>query len=757
MRSSVALWVFAFSAGCGAGQEREQLLAKLPPPTSELPIVIPIAEAHSMPYPGMAAPFFAEPMVPVRFENPGGMWMPHQILGHQDKLKSLGLELDPKLLAEPTSPVLGAVVSLGGCSASFVSSDGLMVTNHHCATGALQYNSTATTNLLKDGHIARSREEEKWNGPTARVFVTQSVTDVTEKVLSGSATIKDDVRRYKFVERRQKELTESCEKGKNGIRCTIARFNDGAKFFEIEQLEIRDVRLVLAPPASVGNYGGEIDNWRWPRHTGDYSFFRAYVGKDGKPADHSNDNVPFKPPHALKLASRPLKEGDLVFVAGYPGRTNLYKSSEELRDAIEWFYPRRIRQFESYIKVIEHVGANDPDAKIKGASLWRGMANYLTNTKGQLEGLARTHLLEKRTAEDGTDQGAKKAVNDFVASMRPHREKDAALRELSSMPRLLSAATTIVRMAEERAKADKDRHPDYQVRNWKRLEQGLVTLDKSYNKALDEALLAHALRRIQATDAHDRSEALALIVGKKIDDAAIGELAKRAVDETQLAESAKRVELFSNATTTDLKKSKDPLIAIALKLRPLLAAAEDREDKVSGRFALLKPKYLQALGGDALPPDANSTLRVTYGTVRGYKSSEDKPMYRPFTLLSQVVAKATGKEPFDAPQGLIDAYLVRKTGPYADEALGEIPVNFLSDLHITGGNSGSATLNAKGELVGLVFDGNYEAMSSDWQFQPKITRSIHVDLRYVLWTLDAVLGARELLLELGVSPAFSHP
>jgi hypothetical protein len=186
-----------------------------------------------------------------------------------------------------------------------------------------------------------------------------------------------------------------------------------------------------------------------------------------------------------------------------------------------------------------------------------------------------------------------------------------------------------------------------------------------------------------------------------------------------------------------------------------MKAAEDREDKVMGRFALLKPKYLEALGGDALPPDANGTLRVTYGTVRGYKSAEDKPLYRPFTLLSQAVAKSTGKDPFDAPGGLLSAFSAGKMGSYKHDTLGEVPVNFLSDLHITGGNSGSATLNAKGELVGLAFDGNYEAMSSDWQFQPAITRTIHVDLRYILWTLDAVLGAQALLAELGVKPSFA--
>ena len=258
------------------------------------------------------------------------MWMPNQITAHAAKLKELGLALDPAALADPTSGVLSAVVSLGGCSASFVSADGLVATNHHCATGALQHNSTPAQNLLEQGFLAKTRAEEKNNGPQARMFVTRAVTDVTPKVTDGIAKLGDDQQRFKTIEKRQKELVAACEKGRAGLRCSVASFYEGAQHFLVEQLEIRDVRLVWAPPAGVGNYGGEIDNWRWPRHTGDVSFFRAYVGKDGQPADYSPDNVPYHPPHFLRIAKEPLRESDLVFVAGYPARTSSLKTRAEV-------------------------------------------------------------------------------------------------------------------------------------------------------------------------------------------------------------------------------------------------------------------------------------------------------------------------------------------------------------------------------------------------------------------------------------------
>lgn len=754
---SVALILLALGAGSSAcgGASAPEGEAKAPAP----------AASTAAPAPTTA------PVMP-RFANPGGMWMPGQMPAHADKLRELGLGIDPAALADPTSGVLSAIVSLGGCSASFVSKDGLIATNHHCATGALQHNSTPAQNLLKDGFLAKTRGEEKNNGPQARVFVTQAVTDVTAKVTDGLAKITDDKVREKTIEKHQKEIVAACEKDRPGIRCSVASFYEGANYFLSEQLEIRDVRLVWAPPSGVGNYGGEIDNWRWPRHTGDVSFFRAYVGKDGKPADYSPENVPYHPSHFVPVAKEPLHEGDLVFVAGYPGRTSSLKTRAEVSEAVTWGYPRRQKLFEDYLARLADITKDDKDAQIRATSYVRRFGNALTNTKGQLEGLVKGGLAEqKEKAErdlrafiDGdaarkTSYGT--VLDDITKEVERnavHREADVELRDELHFAKLMGAASTIVRMAEERAKPDAERDPDYQARNWPRQQQGLASLATSYHPKVDQAVLALALERIAKAPEKERTAAFGIIMGPAAKDAspeAIKKTVAALYAKTTLADDNVRAGLFDKATTADLKKSNDPLIQLALKLRPLLKDAEDRQDRLVGRMAVLKPKYIEAMRAyrkEPFAPDANGTLRITYGTVRGYRPNVDAPIYEPFTKLSQVVAKNQGKEPFDVPASLLSAQRASKFGPYVDAKLGEVPVDFLADLHITGGNSGSATLNAKGELVGLVFDGNYEAMASDWVFTPALTRSIHVDIRYVLWLLDAAFGGDQLLEELGVTP-----
>ena len=758
-----------------------------PPAPPAAPVAAPTAapvaaEAKAAPPPWHPAP--------ARFENPGGMWMPHQLRApsHAAKLKELGLAIDPADLTDPTSGVLSAVVSLGGCSASFVSPDGLVITNHHCATGALQHNSTPSQNLLVDGWLAATRAEERSNGPQARVLVTRSVTDVTPKVMDGVAKIADDRQRFKAIEKRQKELVAACEKGRAGLRCSVASFYEGAQHYLIEQLEIRDVRLVWAPPAGVGNYGGEIDNWRWPRHTGDVSMFRAYVGKDGQPADFSPDNVPYHPPHYLRIAKEPLRESDLVFVAGYPGRTSTLKTRGEVDEAITWMYPRRQKLFEDYLARLGEVTKDDKEAQIRATSYVRRFGNALTNTKGQLDGLVKGGLAqdkerqekELRAFVDGDKERKAKygtVLDDIqkeVAKNATHREADAELDELQ-FPKLLSAATTIVRMAEERAKADADRDPDFQARNWLRHEQALAAMTTTYHRTVDEALLGLAIERALRVGEKERSAGIAKVLGgaggASASSGAVGAGAKAATPEvirkrvaalydgTKLADAKVRADLLKTATTADLRKSADSLIQLALQLRPLAAEAEQRHERLAGRMELLKPKYIEAMRAfrkDPFAPDANGTLRVTYGTVRGYKPTPDASPYRPFSTLSEMLAKDKGAPPFEVPPRLRAAASAKKVGPYVDDALGDIPVDFLADLHITGGNSGSATLNAKGELVGLVFDGNYEAMASDWVFVPSLTRSIHVDVRYIQWLLDAVDHGDALLKEMAVTPAIAE-
>lgn len=746
LRGHALLALFALSAlAPGCGSERPQAGDTKPPASG----------------PGQGTPF----------ENPGGMWMPEQMAQHKDQLAALGLEMDPASLTDPTAAPLGAVVSLGGCSASFVSPDGLIATNHHCATRALQYNSTPEQDLLTNGYLASSRAEERWAGPTARVLVTRAFRDVTGEVRRGIEAIQGDLERYEEIERRKKQLVAACEQGRPEIRCSVAEYFGGGQVSLIEQLEIKDVRIVYAPHEAIGNFGGDIDNWRWPRHTGDFAFFRAYVGKDNRPAGHADDNVPYRPAHHLKLASAPLNQGDLVMVAGYPGTTSRLRTAAEVESAVSWQYPRRVSFYEESIALLEELGKNDPAVRIKAHSTLQGYSNYLLKTRGLLEGLVEGGLAkEKARLEDelkawidaaperkAAHGGAIEKIAAVHAEQQKTRDHDAAVSEILSSARLLDAAVTLVRMAEERPKADAEREAGYQERDWERLEQAQVSLQKSYDRTIDRSTFKLALKRALRLDPKDRPALVgSLVGGLSPTEAALAAAVDALYAKTALEDAATRVKLLKTATLEELNASRDPMIRLALSLAPVDKAIEARDKAYAGAMILVKPRFVEALRayrGGMLAPDANGTLRITYGTVRGYRPEIDKPVYRPFTVLSEVVKKTTGKPPFDTPEALLEAARERRFGPYVDDDLGEVPVCFLSDLDITNGNSGSATLNARGELVGLAFDGNYEAMASDWLFMPSITRTIHVDHRYMQWVMDAVSGADAVLKEMGVTPA----
>lgn len=706
----------------------------------------------------------------VAFANPGGMWMPAQ-LGtphHAETLRDLGLAYDPAALTQPTEFPLGAIVSLGGCSASFVSAEGLLITNHHCVTRALARNSTEQENLLEDGFLAKTRGEERWAGPKQRVYVTISFTDVTKQVLDGLESIADPQARWKEMQDRRSNLAKACEAATPDVSCTVASYFEGAQFFQIEQLELRDIRLVHAPDAGVGVFGGEIDNWRWPRHTGDYSFYRAYVGPDGKPADHAPENVPYQPKHVLKIATEDLDPGDLVMVAGYPGRTSRLKTADEVEDATSWYYPRRIARSEQYLAALEQAIGGNETLAIKANPLIRGLSNGLTNAKGMLDGLGKGGLAAKRKQQeaelqawiDGDPQRQAKygtvlaEIAALNAEGRASRDGVESFHELSRASALLNRAQLIVGAAEAREKGEGPSKDD--------IARATTTLDedhKSYARELDRAVLRLHIRRATELPSEQQPEALKLFVKPEsaIDDAAIDKALDDLYEKTKLEDPKQVIKLYSTAKLATLKKSKDPFIVLALALAPMIEAADKLEEQRAGKMALLRPRYIAALRefaeskGEVLAPDANSTLRITYGTVRGYSSGGTD--YEPFTTASQMLAKHTGEDPFDLPEGVRTAITAKNFGPYVDPELGELPIDFLADLDITGGNSGSPTLNARGELIGLVFDGNYESMASDWVFMPDITRSIHVDIRSVLWVMDAVDGADHLLTEMGVAPS----
>ncbi len=702
-----------------------------------------------------------------------GMWMPQQIPDLAAKLKAMGFTGNPAAFADLMGQPMGAVVSLGGCSASFISPEGLIVTNHHCAGGALQYNSTPQKNLLVDGFLAKNRDEEISNGPGARVYVTQSVKDVTGAITGNIDPKLDDRQRNDLIERRIKERTASCEAG--GLRCRVASYFGGHKYFEIAQLEIQDVRTVYAPAVGIGNFGGETDNWRWPRHTGDWSFFRAYVGKDGKPAPYSKDNVPFKPQRWLKIQPAGVKNDDLVFVVGYPGRTQRHQTYEEVKQTTEWTFPRTIKTYQDQIAILEELGKQDKALEIKAASRLRGLNNTLTNRRGMLEGLVKGGILVQKQAAQkeleswiATDPARVKQYGDVLPALRElqaevekTRERDAAFAGLFGASTFLSSAQNAYLLSVEKAKAnDMDREPGFQQRDWSRIREGQERIQRTLDARIDRALLRYAMGLAAALPADQRIEALDKAAGltpgmakadsDKVIDAYLDKLYKG----TQMGDKDFRLSLLDKPTT-DIVASKDSFVDLAVALDPLYQEDHLAGKKRQGADSRLRPRYMQALlqkEGGLVAPDANSTLRVTFGQVKGV-DSKDGLYWKPFTSLAGIEQKNTGEGEFDAPKQELEAIKALRAGKktlFTAPEVSDVPVDFLSTVDTTGGNSGSPTLNGKGELVGLLFDGTFDTIASDFLYDKVRTRSIHVDFRYALWVMSEVDHAGYLLKEMGV-------
>lgn len=701
-----------------------------------------------------------------------GMWMPQQIPALAAKLRALGFVGDPKSFADLTGQPMGAIVSLGGCTASFVSPDGLIVTNHHCVTGGLQFNSTPQRNLLRDGYLAATREEELSNGPGSRVFVTTSVVEVTSSITGGIDAKASDRDRYDTIDRRTKERVAACEK--DGARCTVASFFEGLKYFEIAQLEIKDVRLVYAPAEGIGVFGGETDNWRWPRHTGDWSFLRAYVGKDGRPATYARENVPFKPKHWLKIAPEGVRPDDLVFVVGYPGRTQRHQTYSEVAETTQWAFPRAIRLAEEQLAILDRLSKDNPALAIKVAGRVQGLNNGLTNQRGMLEGLVKGGSLALKQAREqeltawiAADAARQQKYGDVLPALQAlqsqgeaTRERNAALNVLSSASSYLASAQAAYRLSVQRAKPDVSRDPGYQERDWTRIREGQERAQRTIDPTVDRALLRWAMGQAAALPAAQRigplDQAAGLSAG--MDKDAAGKAIDAYLDGlyagTRLADRDFRVGLLDRSTA-DIVATGDTFVGLAAALEPMIEANREAAKNRAGAVARIRPRYMEALlekAGGLLAPDANSTLRVTYGQVKGV-DARDGLFYRPQTTLGGIVEKHTGSGEFDAPQKQLDAIKALRAGrmtPFFDGGVRDVPVNFLSTVDTTGGNSGSPTLNARGELVGLLFDGTYESVSSDYLFDTVKTRSIHVDSRYMLWTMAEVDGATRLLDEMGV-------
>ena len=694
-----------------------------------------------------------------------GMWVPQQLPEIAGPLKKAGLKLSPQQISDLTGDPMGAVVALGGCTASFVSPNGLVVTNHHCAYGAIQLNSTAENNLIKNGFNAPTTGEEVSAGPNARVFVLDEITDVTKDAQAAIASAGNDaLARTKALEAFEKKLIADCE-ADAGFRCRLYSFSGGNTYRLFKNLEIKDVRLAYAPPGSVGKYGGDIDNWMWPRHTGDFAFYRAYVGKDGKPAAFSRDNVPYQPKHWLKFADQPLGEGDFVMVAGYPGSTNRYALAAEFDNTAQWTYPTIARHYKNQIAMVQEAGKKNADIQVKYAATMAGWNNTSKNYDGQLEGFKRIDAAGQKQREEAAvlgwlkGQGAKgQAALDAHAKLLALLEQNKATRErdltlaLFNNTAMLGSASQLYRLSIEREKPNAERESGYQERDLPAIEGGLKQLERRYVAAMDRQLQEYWLNEYIKLPAGQRVAAIDAWLGGN-DAAAV----KRALDRlagTKLGSTEERLKWFA-ADRKAFEASNDPAIQYAVAVMPTLLKLEQERKTRAGENLAARPVYLQALAdykksqGEFVYPDANLSLRITFGNVKGY-APKDGVEYTPFTTLEGVVAKETGQDPFDSPKALLDAVAAKRYGGLEDKRIGSVPVNYLSDLDITGGNSGSPVLDAHGKLVGLAFDGNWESVSSNWVFDPEMTRMIAVDGRYLRWIMQEVYPAPQLLKEMDV-------
>jgi hypothetical protein len=697
-------------------------------------------------------------LAPAPARSAEGMWLPQQAPELARALREAGLLVPPRRLADLSLPPKAAIVSIGGCSASFVSPNGLVATNHHCVQGSLQANSSPGRNLLRGGFVARAVGEEVPAAPGSRVFVIEALDDVTARMMQGIAPAVTGAARFEALEANAKAIISACE-ARPGRRCDVRAYFGGAQYFLQTMLEILDVRLAYAPAGSVGNFGGEVDNWQWPRHTGDFALYRAFVGPDGNPAPFARENVPFRPRHHLRIARSDLKEGDFVMIAGFPGTTERFRTLAETRAFYGDIYPVQQRLLADYSALLEREAKTEAE-RIAVASLKARADNFKKKIQGQLDVAASADLIGIKAAQEARlaqwaarpenrrVHGLAIANHDSILDEAIAAEKARVVLSTLDRALLLRAARDLVRLAHEREKPDAERARGWQERDMRAFAERLDRISAQYVPRIDRASLEQALAEVRALPEASRNMALERAIAQSG--------LERLYARTRLADAAER-RAWMGRSLAEFAASDDPFIRVAMAAWPGDAEAIARARDRDGRLHLARVPWMETVKaharaeGRAVYPDANGSLRITFGHVRG-RPIEDGKAWTAFTTPRGILAKETGSDPFDSPPRLLERVRTQDWGRWASPALGTLPVNFLSTTDITNGNSGSAVLNARGELVGLAFDGTLEGMLSDWHFDEALTRTISVDLRYMLWVMEKVDGADALLAEMGVGP-----
>jgi hypothetical protein len=699
-------------------------------------------------------------LVPMSVKADEGMWflMFLERLNHRD-MQKMGLQLTAaEIYSINNHSLKDAIVQFnGGCTAEIVSKDGLVLTNHHCGYDAIAELSTSEKNLLKNGFWAQNRKEEiKPSSLYVRFFVRMD--DVSKRILSKVNDKMSELEREKAINQEIAAIEkENNEGGKYTV--SVRPFFQGNEYYYFVYQDYKDVRLVGTPPESLGKFGGDTDNWEWPRHTADFSMFRVYADAEGNPADYSEKNVPLQPKHYLPVNVGGVKENDYAMILGYPGRTNRWMPAAGIEQNVKFAYPAWVEGAKTGMDNMKKYMNQSDALNLIYASKFASTANYWKNRQGMIDALTKFGTAKSKAAQEAkfnqwANKPANKAkygkvvsnINNYYALTNEKSQHDNYLQQLFRTTAFGTIGRTVGRQLENYVKAD--------VAKRKEMAPGIAEMADEMFKELhvpaEKDLLAAQLKLYSSKT---KGYALAPMVEKlaKENNGDFTQYVNAAVDLSVLT-SKERIKAFLDLPSQAMLDS-DPIYVLSNDLithfNTKSEAITKAQNDYSASFRLLVEGLRESKIGTIKYPDANSTLRLTYGKVRALPADKrnDAKINNYTTMEGMVKKYKQGDQEFDLPVRLIEMNKGKEYGRFADKD-GSLHVNFLTDNDITGGNSGSPVLNGKGELIGLAFDGNIEAMAGDVIFDSKLQRTINVDIRYVLWVIENFSGAKHIVDEM---------
>ncbi len=691
-----------------------------------------------------------------------GMWflMFIERLNHRD-MQKMGLQLTAEEIYSINNHSLkDAIVQFnGGCTAEIISKDGLVLTNHHCGYDAIAELSTAEKNYLKNGFWAENRKAElKPKSLFVRFFVRMD--DVTKRILSKVNDNMSESDRSKAI---QQEIALIEKENNEGGKYTVSvrPFFQGNEYYYFVYQDYKDVRLVGTPTESIGKFGGDTDNWEWPRHTGDFSMFRVYADKNGNPADYSLDNVPLKPKHHLPISMKGVKENDFAMILGYPGRTNRWMPAGGIEQNVKYAYPAWVEGAKTGMDRMKFYMDKDETVQLKYASKYASTANYWKNRQGMIDALSKAKTAQTKAAQEvkfdkwANEPANKAKYGNVVSTINAYYDKtnlksrhDNYLNQLMRTSAYGAMPYTLGNALQQYLKENDAKRAEMKPR----LDDQLENAFGDFHEPLERDVFAAQLK-LYASKASEYGLAPMVADLKAKHNGDFTSFVNNAASNSIFASKAAMDEFLKNPSAE--KITSDPLYMISNDLVMRLRNKSDEiaaaENDYSKAFRNLVEGLRESKLNPIKYPDANSTLRLTYGKVRALPADKrNDAKVNNYTTMDGMVKKYKKNDPeFDLPQRLLDLNSKKDFGRYADKS-GFMPVNFLTDNDITGGNSGSPVLNGKGELIGLAFDGNIEAMAGDVIFDPNLQRTINVDIRYVLWVIDKYAGAKHIIDELTI-------